>query len=70
MEEEEILRAQQLDFIYSQSGMLYKILPNATQAKTNPTKTMSSLHVDGVISSTVGQVTSLMGKASLHQNPN
>lgn len=29
IEEEDILRAQQLDLIYSQLGMLNKILPNS-----------------------------------------
>ena len=52
--EETILRAQQLDLIYSQSRMLYKILPNAAQAETDPTKTTPDPHADRVIGSIVG----------------
>ena len=53
-QKEEILRAQQLDLIYSQSCMLYKILPNVSQAKMDPTKATPSPNIDGVIGSTVG----------------
>lgn len=70
MEEEEILRSQQLDLIYSQSGMLYKILPNTPWAKTGPTKATPNPHIDGFIGSAVIQVTRLMGKVYLQQNPN
>ena len=62
-EEEAILIAQQLDLIYSQSIMLYKILPNVAQAKMDLTKTTPNPHVDGVIVFEVGQVMSSMGKS-------
>ena len=61
-EEEAILRAQQLDLIYSQSRMLYKILHNTARTKTDPTKITHGPHVDAVINFKVGQVMSLMGK--------
>jgi hypothetical protein len=50
-EEETIARAQYLDLVYSQSGTLYDFLPNAARANTNPSKSSSSSHVDGVIGS-------------------
>ena len=63
--EEEILRMQQLNLIYSQSSMLYKILPNAPHVEIDPTKETPNPHVRGVIGSVVVQVTSLMGKVAL-----
>jgi hypothetical protein len=35
-EEEVIFRAQQLDLIYAQSGMLYHLLPDAPQSTYDP----------------------------------
>lgn len=57
-EEEEILRSQQLYFIYSQLGMIYNILPNAPKEETDPMKATPDPHVDRVINSKVDQVTS------------
>jgi hypothetical protein len=37
-EEEAIMRAQQLELIYSQSGMLYEILPDAPWSNFDKTK--------------------------------
>lgn len=68
--EEAILRAQQLDLIYSQLGMLYKILPNAPQAEMDPTKETHGHHVDGIIGFVVGKVTSFMVNVSLEQQTN
>jgi hypothetical protein len=48
--EQAIARAQYLDLVYSQSGTLYDLLPNATRANTDPSKPSSSSHADGVIS--------------------
>ena len=66
--EEAILRAQQLDLIYFQSGMLYKILSNNPRAETYPTKETPSPHADGVIDSIVSQVKNSMGQVNLQQN--
>ena len=35
IEEEAILRAQQLDLIYAQSGIFYKIIPEAPRSNTD-----------------------------------
>ena len=35
-EEQAILRAQELDLIYAQSGLLYEIIPNAPRSSFNP----------------------------------
>jgi hypothetical protein len=56
--EETIAQAQYLDLVYSQSGTLYDLLPNAARANTDPSKSSSSYHVDGVISSVKTQYTS------------
>jgi hypothetical protein len=50
-EEETIARAWYLDLVYSQFGTLYDFLPNVSRANTDPSKTSSSSHADGVISS-------------------
>jgi hypothetical protein len=57
-EEEAIARAQYLDLIYSQSGTLYELIPNATRATTDPSKQLSTSHADGVIGSVKTQATS------------
>jgi hypothetical protein len=57
-EEEAIARAQYLDLVYSQSGTLYKLIPNDTHATNDPSKPSSTLHADGVIGSVKTQSTS------------
>jgi hypothetical protein len=57
-EEQSIAWVQYLDLVYSQSGTLYDFLLNSTQANTNPSKTLSSSHADGVIGSVKSQSTS------------
>jgi hypothetical protein len=49
--EQSIARAQYLDLVYSQSGTLYDFPPNVARANTDPSKTSSSSHADGVIGS-------------------
>ena len=51
IEEEAILRAQQLDLVYAQSRVLYDILPNAPREDTDPTRPKLGVHADGVIGS-------------------
>jgi hypothetical protein len=48
-EEETIAQAQYLDFVYSQSGTLYELLPNFSRANVDRSKPSSSSHVDDVI---------------------
>ena len=50
-EEEAILRAQHLDLIYSQSRILYEIIPNAPRPTHNVEKPKPGPHVDGVVGS-------------------
>ena len=57
-EEQAIAWAQYLDLVYSQSGTLYDLLPNAAQANTDPSKPSSSSHADNVIGSVKTQSTS------------
>lgn len=59
-EEQAIHAAQQLDLIYSQSRLLYSILPNALRLGMNPSKPTPSAHVDGMIGSTMNQVTNAL----------
>ena len=50
-EEEAILRAQQLDLIYSHSGILYDIIPNAPRPIHSVEKPKHGPHADGVVGS-------------------
>jgi hypothetical protein len=59
-EEDVIRRAQHLDLIYSQSGTLYDIIPQAPQPSNDKPRTVPRPHADGVIgyvcASTISQV--------------
>jgi hypothetical protein len=50
-EEEAVFRAQQLDLIYAQSGMLYHLLLEVPQSNYNPRKKPRP-YVDGIVGST------------------
>jgi hypothetical protein len=50
-EEESIFRAQQLDLIYAQSGMLYHLLPYSSWPNKNPRKNLGP-HANGIVGST------------------
>lgn len=52
-EDEAILRAQQLDLIYSPLAILYKILPNAPRAEMDPMRVTPIPHANRVIDSMV-----------------
>ena len=47
-EEQAIFRAQELDFIYAQSSLLYDIIPNAPRSSFDP-KVKPGPHVDGIV---------------------
>ena len=47
-EEQAIFRAQELDLIYAQSGLLYEIIPNAPRSSFNP-KVKLGPHADGIV---------------------
>jgi hypothetical protein len=70
-EEEAIMRAQQLELIYSQSDMLYEILPDAPWSTFDLTKPKSGPHVDGIVGSTqnkpTDQLSNQMQQLSLQQ---
>ena len=67
-EEQAIHVAHQLDLIYSQSRLLYSILPNAPQPLMNPSKPTPSAHVDGMIGLAINQVTNVLSQVSLQSN--
>jgi hypothetical protein len=50
-EEEDIMRDQQLELIYSQLGMLYDILHEAPRSTIDLTKSKSGPHADGIVGS-------------------
>ena len=68
LEEQAIHAAQQLDLIYSQSQLLYSILPKAPRLGTNLSKPSPSSHVDGMIGSALNQVTNALSQVSLQSN--
>ena len=49
--EQAIFRAQQLELIYTQFGILQKILPDAPGTKVDIANSKPSPHVDGIIGS-------------------
>jgi hypothetical protein len=50
-EEEAIMRAQQFELIYSQSGLLYNILPDAPRSILDKTRQRAGPHADGIVGS-------------------
>ena len=65
-EEEAILRDQQLDLIYSQSGILYEIIPEAPRLMHNVEKPKPGPHADGVVGSMNSPTVESLAK-QLHQ---
>src|SRR5713226_4290285 len=65
-EEEAILRAQQLDLIYSQSGILYEIIPEAPRPSHEAGKPKPGPHADGVVGSVTSPTVESLTK-QLHQ---
>jgi hypothetical protein len=50
-EEEAIIRAQQFEVIYSQSSLLYTILPDAPRSILDKTRQRAGPHTDGIVGS-------------------
>jgi hypothetical protein len=50
-EEEAIMRAQQFELIYSQSGLLYQIMPDAPRSILDKTRQRAGPHADGIVGS-------------------
>jgi hypothetical protein len=67
-EEQAISHAQYLDLIYSQTGTLYDLIPDAPHPSTNPTPSppVASHAADGVIDTFHVETQS---KQSIHSNP-
>ena len=49
--EQAIFRAQELDLIYAQSGLLYEIIPSSPRSSFNP-KVKPGPHIDGIVGCT------------------
>ena len=45
------MRAQQLELIYSQSGLLYEILPDAPRSILDKNRQRGGPHADGIVGS-------------------
>ena len=46
-----VMRAQELELIYSQSGLLYEILPDAPRSILDKTRKRVGPHADGIVGS-------------------
>ena len=69
-EEEVISRAQYLNLVYSQSGVLYDIIKYAPHTSLYPSLPTSSGHVDGVIGKLETQSKTQMNKSSQKNSKN
>ena len=65
-EEDAILRAQQLDLIYSQYRILYEIIPEAPRPSHDAKKPKPGPHADGVVGSVNSPTIESLAK-QLHQ---
>jgi hypothetical protein len=61
-EEDAIMRAQQLELIYSQSGLLYEIFPDAPRSILDKTRQRVGPHADGIVGSTQTKPTDQLSK--------
>jgi hypothetical protein len=50
-EEQEIIRAQYLDLVYSHFNTLYDLIPNSPHPSNDPSRPTLESHVDGMIGS-------------------
>ena len=64
-EEQVIFRAQQLELIYCQSGILQKYLPDAPGSKVDVAKPKLGSHADGIVGSVDTNTVNLLNQ--LHQ---
>jgi len=69
-EEEAIFKAWKLELIYSQSGILYEIIPDASRSITDPSKPKSGPHADGIVGSvqSAGTLTNQMSNLSIQSS--
>ena len=70
-EEQAIFRAQELDLIYAQFGLLYEIIPNAPRSNFDP-KVKPRPHADGIVgcasSKPVDSVAKQVSQLSINQS--
>ena len=70
-EDQAIFRAQQLDLIYAQTGLLYEIIPNAPRSNFDP-KFKPGPHANGIVGSAstkpVNSVMNQVSQLSLNQS--
>ena len=64
-EEQAIFRAQELDLIYAQSGLLYEIIPNAPRSSFDP-KIRPGPHADGIVGCTSTKPLDLVVKKAVN----
>ena len=73
IEEDVIQHAQHLDLIYSQSGTLYDIIPQALHPSNDQSRSAPGPHANGVIgsisASTINQVVGQLGQLAITDNP-
>jgi hypothetical protein len=71
-EEEAIMRAQQLETIYSQSSLVYEVLPDAPRLILDNTRQRPGPHVDGIVGSVqtnlVDQLSNPLHQLSIQQS--
>lgn len=62
-----IFKSQQLDLIYSQSSLIYEIIPDAPRSNTDPLKPKFGPHVDAIVGSlqNLGTLSNQMEKISI-----
>ena len=69
--DQDIFRAQQLDLIYAQSGILYEIIPNAPRSNFDP-KIKPRPHANGIVGSNstklVDSITKQVSQLSINQS--
>ena len=73
IEEDVIKHAQHLDLIYSQSGTLYDIIPQAPRPSNDKPRTAPGPHADNVIgfvsTTSVSQVAGQLGQLAITDKP-
>jgi hypothetical protein len=57
-----MMRAQQLELIYSQSGLLYEIFPDAPKSILDKTRQRVGPHADGIVGSAQANPTIQLSK--------
>ena len=60
------MRAQQFELIYSQSGLLYNILPDAPRSILDKTRQRAGPHDDGIVGSTQTKPAKQLSKQLQH----